>query len=399
MEQPVTGRFASVGATLKTTPANEKAGRVKHHPKETQLALLALVIVVFPAGCGGATIHTQPGSSSPVSPTSMYSQQAGSAIVTLQGWYSQSSGLYDAPTGWWNAANSITVLADYEQLTGSAAYDSDIANTFAAAQLQHPNFVNMYYDDDGWWALAWIQAYDVTGNSNYLSMAETIFTAMTSGWDSTCGGGIWWNTSRTYKNAIPNELFLSIAAKLARRTTGAASATYLSWAQKEWTWFKGSGMINAQSLVNDGLNLSNPNACINNDGTTWTYNQGAIVGGLVELFKADKDPTLLPQAAAIADAAISRLSRNGILTEPGALSGGDAPQFKGVFMRNLMALYAAAPNPEYKTFADANASCIVANDQGPDWEFGGLWQGPFDSGDATRQTSAVDALLAAAAME
>ncbi|MGB0051557.1 MAG: glycoside hydrolase family 76 protein, partial [Terracidiphilus sp.] len=244
-----------------------------------------------------------------------------------------------------------------------------------------------------------IQAYDVTGNSNYLSMAETIFTAMTSGWDSTCGGGIWWNTSRTYKNAIPNELFLSIAAKLAKRATGATSATYLSWAQKEWTWFKGSGMINAQNLVNDGLNSSNPNACINNDGTTWTYNQGVIVGGLVELFKADKDPTLLPQAAAIADAAISHLSQKGILTEPSALSGGDAPQFKGIFMRNLVALYAATPNPAYKTFADANASSIVANDEGPDWEFGGLWQGPIDSGDATRQTSAIDALLAAAAME
>ncbi len=53
-------------------------------------------------------------------------------------------------------------------------------------------------------------------------------------------------------------------------------------------------MINAQSLVNDGLNSSNPNACTNNGRTTWTYNQGVILGGLVELYNADKDPTLLP---------------------------------------------------------------------------------------------------------
>jgi len=68
-------------------------------------------------------------------------------------------------------------------------------------------------------------------------------------------------------------------------------------------------------------------------------------------------------------------------------------------MRNLMALNAAAPSLQYKAFADANAGKIVASDQGPGWEFGGLWQGPFDAGDATRQTSAIDALLAAAAME
>ena len=72
-------------------------------------------------------------------------------------------------------------------------------------------------------------------------------------------------------------------------------------------------------------------------------------------------------------------------------------------MRNLMALYATAPDPQYKAFADANAASIIAHDrnadQSDDWQFGGLWQGPFDSGDATRQTSALDALIAAAAME
>ena len=267
------------------------------------------------------------------------------------------------------------------------------------AQASHANFVNEYYDDDGWWALAWIDAYDVTGNPAYLSMAETIFIAITGAWDSTCGGGVWWSTSRAYKNAIPNELFLAIAAKLANRTSGSASATYLNWAQQEWAWFKNSGMINAQNLINDGLNSSNPNACTNNGGTTWSYNQGVILGGLVELYHADKDATLLPQAESIANAAMANLTQNGILTDPGTLSGGDEPQFKGVFLRNLMALYVADPDPRYQAFADANAQSIVVKDQGPNCEFGAIWQGPFDSADATRQTSALDALIAAAAMQ
>jgi predicted alpha-1,6-mannanase (GH76 family) len=372
-------------------------GRKIHRSACAWLALVSLLL--FPSGCGGLILNSPAGTGSGASSSSPYAQQAATGIASLQGWYSQTTGLYASPSGWWNAANSITVLADYEEVTGSTAYNSVLSNTFLAAQKSHANFLNSYYDDDGWWALAWIEAYDVTGNPAYLAMAETIFTAISGSWDSTCGGGVWWNTSKGYKNAVPNELFLTIAAKLANRTTGAASANYLSWAQREWTWFKASGMINAQNLINDGLTSTNPNACTNNGGTTWTYNQGVILGGLVELSKADNDPSLLPEAQAIAGAAIANLSKNGILIEPGSLSGGDAPQFKGVFLRNLMEFYAAAPSTQLKAFADANAASIVANDQGPNTEFGGLWQGPFDSADATRQTSALDALIAAAAMQ
>lgn len=349
---------------------------------------------------GSGSGNTRSASSVPLS----YSRKAQLGVAGLQSWYFPGSGLYASPTGWWNAANSITVLANYAKVTSDTTYDFAIANTFAAAQKLHANFLNSYYDDDGWWALAWIQAYDLTGDTTYLSMAETIFsTIATNGWDNAvCGGGVWWNTSRTYKNAIPNELFLDIAAKLANRTTGSASVTYLNWAKKEWAWFKASGMINTQNLVNDGLTSTNRTACRNNGGATWTYNQGVILGGLVELYRADNDPTLLPQAEAIANAAIAHLSSNGILIEAGKISGGDAPQFKGVFMRNLMALYTAvsgAQAEQYKHFVDDNANSIWANDRGPSNEFGGYWQGPFDSADATRQTSALDALIAAAAMQ
>lgn len=367
---------------------------------------LAFISSSFAVACGGGATLIPPMNNGAGDTT--YAQQAGTGIQALQLWYSTSSGLYASPSGWWNAANSITVLGDYEMVTGDRSYVPVLANTFTAAQQSHANFTNQYFDDSGWWALAWIEAYDVTGNAQYLTMAETIFSYIaTSGWDTTvCGGGVWWSTAKTYKNAIPNELFLAIAAKLANRTTGTTSAGYLKWAQTEWTWFKASGMINSQNLINDGLTSTNPTACVNNNNTTWTYNQGVILGGLVELSKADQDSTLLPQAEAIADAAETKLvTTNGILAEPEqSITGGDGPQFKGVFMRNLMALYAALPAtsvelPKYKAFADANASSIWTNDRTVATQFGVYWQGPVDSTDATRQTSALDALVAAAAMQ
>lgn len=363
----------------------------------------AAILALASCGCTG-TIATasaaafaanSPPTNQPAPTT--YAQKAAAGVQAMQLWYSPSSGIYAAPTGWWNAANAITIVANYSAATGSTQYLPVLAQTFANApgSQGHPNFINIYYDDSGWWALAWIAAYDATGKSAYLSMAETIFTFMTDGWDNVCGGGLYWTSAKKYKNAIPNELFLDVAAKLANRTTGTASANYLAWAQKEWAWFDHSGMINSANLVNDGLS----SACVNNHGNTWTYNQGVILGGLVELYKADQDPALLSTAQAIANAAISKLvDANGILVEK-TVHGGDAPQFKGIFMRNLTALDQATPVAQYKAFVDANADSIWNAAQGPGYQFGALWQGPFDSADATRQTSALDTILAAAELQ
>jgi len=348
---------------------------------------------------GVAASGNSDSSASSASPS--YSQQSTYGVQTLQQWYSQSSGLYAAPSGWWNAANAITVLASYSRATGTTEYLSAISNTFKNASKANgtANFINTYDDDEGWWALAWIDAYDLTGTYAYLTMAETIFADIAGEWDmTTCRGGVWWQKPNNYKNAIANELFLAVAASLANRTTGSKSAAYLNWAQKEWIWFKASGMINSHNLINDGLTPTHASACTNNGKTTWTYNQGVILGGLVELSKAEHDPTLLTQAQQIANAAIVNLTANGILVES-TISGNDAPQFKGIFIRNLAILNKAAPHAEYKRFVDANANSIWANNRGQSDEFGAVWQGPFDSADAIRQSSALDALVAAAELQ
>ena len=331
-----------------------------------------------------------------------YSQWAADAAQTLQGWYVPSSGLYKNPTGWWNSANAITALVDFSRVTHKTLYLSAIANTFANANKAYgtTNFVNDSNDDEGWWAMAAIDAWDLTKTPAYLATAETIFADMTTQWDTaTCGGGVWWSKDlkhSAYKNAITNELFLEIGASLANRETDSSrKAQYLTWARKEWQWFKASGMINSAGLVNDGLNATHPTACVNNNQTTWTYNQGVVLGGLAELSRADHDPALLHEAQAIAEAAMKNLvTADGVLKEPKG-DGPDLPQFKGIFLRNLVRLNKAAPNAKYKAFADANAESIWRNDQGPNHQLGLHWEGPFDSGDGTRQTSALDALIAA----
>ena len=334
-------------------------------------------------------------------------------IEALQRWYVPQTGLYQT-TGWWNAANAITTIVDAMRVTGSRTNESVLANTFAQARIVvpkeqqvgallkmtgAPGFLNNYYDDEGWWALAWIDAYDLTSQPQYLAMARSIFTDMSGGWDSTCGGGIWWSKDRSYKNAIANELFFAVAASLARRGTAAERAQAADWATKEWAWFQASGMISNDHLVNDGLVIDKTDGtCRNNGRTVWTYNQGVVLGALTEWSRANHDLNLLTEARILADAGISHLVDDaGILHDPCEPScGADANQFKGIFMRNLRQLNQQVEEQRYRAFFTRNAESIWETDRTPANEFGVVWTGPLAQVNAGTHSSALDAIVASA---
>ena len=338
-----------------------------------------------------------------------YRAWADAAARALQRWYNTRTGLWKT-AGWWNCANALTALVQHSQRTGNRRYLPVIETTFGRAQRVNPGFSNDYYDDDGWWALAWIAAFDLIGEDKYLDLARKLFAGMTAGWDDTCSGGLWWTRTKTYKNAIPNELFMLTAGRLHQRRTDPRrrASGYLDWALREWEWFSASGLIGPAGLVNDGLTAN----CANNGGTAWTYNQGVIIGGLTALHEITGDGGYLRQAEAIAAAALRDLTvPPGILAEPGGqpaagrarrLAGAgrpgkqsDRPQFKGIFVRNLYELCRHSPHAEYRDFILANATSLWRNARNRRDQVGLAWTGPFDRADAVRQGSALDALNAA----
>jgi predicted alpha-1,6-mannanase (GH76 family) len=312
-------------------------------------------------------------------------------MAALQIFYNSATGLWNN-TGWWNSANALETTIDYSRITNIPTYHSVIENTFE--KQKGTKFLNRWmYDDDGWWALAWIKAYDLTGEKHYLDAAKTIFKDMTTGWDSVCGGGIWWKKNRTYKNAITNQLFFTVAIRLHQRTVNDyGKGSYIDWARHSWKWLRNSGMINRQNLFNDGLDKN----CRNNGQTTWTYNQGVILGGLVDFYYSTKDPSVLKTANAIAKSAIRNLSSKGILREPCEPNcGEDGAQFKGIFIRNLSSLYQATRDPEYKRFILQNAEAIWSGSRNDQNHFGLSWGDGVDVADASRQSAAIDVLNAA----
>jgi hypothetical protein len=315
------------------------------------------------------------------------------AATALMMRYDRGTGLFDT-NGWWTSANALTSIINGIQRSGMHSYQYAIASTYDkqvnAAQGQ---FRNEYLDDTGWWGLAWVAAYDVTGDSRYLNTARADADWMYSYWDNTCGGGVWWKTDRKNKNAIENSLYIQLNAALSRRISG--DTTYRGRAQAGWTWFQSTGMINGSSLVNDGVNLS---TCKNNGDVTWTYNQGVLMNALTELNKLTGDANALSQARKIGDAMTSSsyLSPNGILREPNEpdACSGDGASFKGAGIRGLGALNQAVGGA-YNTYLQRNADSAYTHDRDTLDFYGSHWAGPFTGTNHSCQHSAVDLLNAA----
>lgn len=393
------------------------------------MTLLQTILVALQASEAVAAPHRR---------TDYTSEAIAGAKAMNQNWYNTNNGLWD--NAWWNSGNALTTLADltklHPQQAASLNLTGIIQNTFTKAQRtnvatvktkpngmletsdcidghgkgcsQAPslaargfaNFLNDYYDDEGWWALGLIHSYDATGNHDYLNAAVNIFKDMQTGLGGPCNGGIYWSKDRNYVNAIANELYLTVAASLGNRIPSDKSH-YIDIAKSQWKWFSNSGMINGKNLVNDGLT----DDCKNNGRDTWTYNQGVLLGGLAELYKATNDGSYLDRAETIAKAAMAALvDSNGVLIEANRCDVGisqcshDLEQFKGIFVRNLRYLNEVRSRSEFKSFILRNADAVWSKDRNGDNKLGVSWDGPYFDATIMTQSSALDALVAASAV-
>jgi predicted alpha-1,6-mannanase (GH76 family) len=122
-------------------------------------------------------------------------------------WYSTSTGQWNGQ--WWQSACAMAMIADMGAVDPSWKPNSvnffSNSLTKAANGGGSTNFIGQYYDDMGWWAVAWIRAYDITGDSKYFSAAQTIYTNMLTGLGTPCGG-IYWSKARANLATISNVL-------------------------------------------------------------------------------------------------------------------------------------------------------------------------------------------------
>lgn len=366
-------------------------------PSTTSVGRVILQIV-FVASVA-ASAHP-PVLESPPSANSVRALALADRLVTCN--YSPVLGVFDGEA-LWQSGNTIESLSNLIALCEDSQQNASrwvgvLASTFANT----PVIVDNCFDDHQWWLLAWLRAYQVTSNVTYLQRAGQVFDYVAdNGWTEWCGGGVLWcPTGSPYKNAITNELFLSAAMGLHPYVAllDKPASYYLDWAQREWRFFEGSGLINEHNLINDGLD----GQCRNNNETTWTYNQGVLLNGLAALGAATGNATIAGIASLVAAATMTSLTTgNGVLSEPCTSCDGDQDIFKGVFMRHLgyLTSFNTTIAPSAHAYILSNAASVLSSDACPGGGYGLLWQGPCNA-TSTQSTAtasaALDLLLAAA---
>lgn len=283
----------------------------------------------------------------------------------------------------------VDALIDYQQRTGDQRWSGKIA---AAARTRTGLYLN---DDDLWAVIANVHAWQIDHDPEQLAWAAATYRRIVADyWDNTCGGGLWWDHQRTYKNAITNELLLYASTQLYLAT---GQGSYRDWALRSWSWFSASTMIGPDGLVNDGLDAQ----CRNNGAPRYSYNQGVLLGGLSDLSTITGDPQYRALAVKTALAATRTLVKaDGLLTEPFDELGKDGPMFKGIFAYHLGHLIEAmaegAERAELTAWVRHNGEAVWRLSSEGTQPIDGLWSGGSDQTGAAAQASGFDILLAAA---
>jgi hypothetical protein len=102
-----------------------------------------------------------------------------------------------------------------------------------------------WFDDNGWWGVAFVNAYRATGSRRYLADALRALRYIAAvGWDPRAGG-IWWNTGHPYKAGEALAAGTLLAALLYEQTR---SPFALAQARRFLLWANTSGFSPADGL-------------------------------------------------------------------------------------------------------------------------------------------------------
>jgi len=239
---------------------------------------------------------------------------------------SNNSGLKDFQ--YWPQAHALDVMIDAYARNNNLTYKTTIDQWYDGVKKNNGNtFLNQFYDDMEWNALAMLRAYNITSDEKFKTAATDVWKDIQTGWNTNAGGGIAWKKDQPYsKNACSNGPACILAARLYQQFNDVKDK---EWAIKIYGWEK-EYLFN----ISNGAVADNIDSRTGEVKTTWifTYNQGTFIGSALELYKITGDKGYLNDAVKAADYALNNLvdSNDRILKNEGT---GDGGLFKGVFVR------------------------------------------------------------------
>jgi hypothetical protein len=189
-----------------------------------------------------------------------------------------------------------------------------------------------WFDDNGWWGLAFVEAYRATGTRRYLTDAERALRYVAAvGWDQN-GGGIWWNTHHPYKSGPALAADTLLAALIYQQDH---SAFALAQAQKFIVWANSAGFSSANGLYADSSVSATPVDYIE---APLIYAQALICSLTGTVGDCERAERLKATA----------LDRFGYLLD-------FSPQYDAIYLQWMLALYALDSDPTLYLLAAGNA--------------------------------------------
>jgi predicted alpha-1,6-mannanase (GH76 family) len=275
---------------------------------------------------------------------------------------------------WW-MAHGIDSFIDGYQRTRDATYLTRAKNLLHGIQRKNGGgYVNAFYDDMEWLALACLRAYEMTGDTEYLSVSQGLWTQIKTGVTS---GLFSWSTScqPSCKNTIGNTPAIILGARLyGLGLAGEADRTLIETAYAN---VKAMLVDPATGAVWDGEDLAT--GAVNQ--ATYSYNQGMFIGAALELYKLSGNATYTADARKTADWATTAFTVNGLIFYQKE-GGGDGGLFKGILIRYLAVFarqgnLADADRSRYIQVIKANANLLHSTGiQRPDMLVGPDWSMP-----------------------
>jgi hypothetical protein len=207
-----------------------------------------------------------------------------------------------------------------------------------------------WFDDNGWWGLAFLDAYQATGRQRYLSYAKKALAfILQAGWDPV-RGGLWWNTRHPYKAGESLAAATWLSAALYRVTL---DGRYLTVAQQLQDWgqahLTGAGGLYARSDL---------------DPTPMPYVEGAMDAADDALCEATAIQYWCDQNDQLIDRTLARFP---------TLNMG--PQFDAVYLRALLYDYADTMDPRLYALASQVASQALAHAANAEGLYLNAWDG------------------------
>jgi predicted alpha-1,6-mannanase (GH76 family) len=275
---------------------------------------------------------------------------------------------------WW-MAHGIDSFIDAYQRTRSATYLTRAKTLLHGIQSKNGgNYFDAFYDDMEWLGLAALRAYQITGDTEYLSVAQTLWTRIKTSYTS---GFISWSTScqPNCKNTIANTPAVILGARLF--ALGAVPAADLTMVETIYGNVKSTLVDPNTGAVWDGKDLGTGSV----NKATYSYNQGMFIGAALELARRTGNATYTADARKTADWATTAFTVNGMIFAQKE-GGGDGGLFKGILIRYLT-LFAqqgdlsSADRARYIAVVKTNANMLHSvGIRRPDFLLGPDWTAP-----------------------